>query len=158
MRRELDQAVDSLDEAGAPPRLLNELAASIEDRAREPRPSPPRPNDDYRQWLEIELAEAAPRQRVPLQAARARRRDRPTRSGGAAGQAGRRWSEPFSLTIEDLPLTVADAARANRDVQALFTQLIASPTLREVAVELLNENLAPAIRKLFGMGGTRLST
>ena len=40
LRRELDKAVDSLDEAGAPSRLLYELAASIEDRSREPRPVP----------------------------------------------------------------------------------------------------------------------
>lgn len=156
LRRELDQAVDSLDEDGAPPRLLNELAASIEDRAREPRPSPPRPNDEYRQWLEIELPKllldnvfrskllepAGVIDRLVGEALRGKQDDD--------------RSEPFSLAIEDLPLTVADAARANRDVHALFTQLIASPTLREVAVELLNENLAPAIRKLFGMGGTRL--
>ena len=38
-----------------------------------------------------------------------------------------------------------------------YTQLIDSSTLKAVAVELLNENLGPAIRTLFGMGGTRLS-
>lgn len=156
LRRELDKAVDSLDEAGAPPRLLNELAASIEDRAREPRPSPPRPHDDYRQWLEVELPKLLLDNVF---------RSKLLETGGVIDRLVREAlrgkqdddrSEPFAVAIEDLPLSVADAARANRDVHALFTQLIDSPTLREVAVELLNENLAPAIRKLFGMGGTRL--
>lgn len=156
LRRELDQAVDSLDEAGAPPRLLNELAASIEDRSREARPSPPRPNDEYRQWLEIELPKLLLDNVF---------RSKLLEPGGVIdrlirealrGKQDDDRSEPFSFSIDDLPLSVADAARANRDVHALFTQLIDSPTLRGVAVELLNENLAPAIRKLFGMGGTRL--
>lgn len=156
LRSELDRAVDSLDEAGAPSRLLNELAASIEDRSREPRPSPPRPNDDYRQWLEVELPKllldsvfrskllepAGVINRLVLEALQ-----------GKQGES----SEAFAFTIDDLPLSVADAARANKDVHALFTQLIDSSTLREVALELLNENLGPAIRTLFGMGGTRLS-
>jgi len=156
LRRELDRAVDSLDEAGAPSRLLNELAASIEDRSREPRPEPPRPHDDYRQWLEVELPKLLLDNVF---------RSKLLESGGVVdrlvrealrGKQEEDRSEPFSFAIEDLPLSVADAARANHDVQALFTQLIDSPTLREVAVELLNDNLAPAIRKLFGMGGTRL--
>lgn len=156
LRRELDRAVDSLDEAGAPPRLLNELAASIEDRSREPRPEPPSPHDDYRQWLEVELPkllldnvfrsklleDGGVIDRLVKEALRGKQEDD--------------RSEPFSFAIDDLPLSVADVARANHDVQALFTQLIDSPTLREVAVELLNDNLAPAVRKLFGMGGTRL--
>lgn len=156
LRRELDRAVDSLDEAGAPPRLLNELAASIEDRSREPRPEPPRPHDDYRKWLEVELPKLLLDNVF---------RSKLLESGGVVvrlvqealrGKQEEDRSEPFSFTIDDLPRSVADAARANHDVQALFNQLSDSPTLREVAIELLNDNLAPAIRKLFGMGGTRL--
>jgi hypothetical protein len=156
LRRELDRAVDSLDEAGAPPRLLNELAASIEDRSREPRPEPRRPHDDYRQWLEIELPKLLLDNVF---------RSKLLENGGVIdrlvrealrGKQDEDRSEPFSLSIDDLPLSVTDVARANLDVQALFTQLIDSPTLRDVAVELLNDNLAPAVRKLFGMGGTRL--
>jgi hypothetical protein len=156
LRGELDKAVDSLDEAGAPPRLLNELAATIEDRSRESRSAPPRPNDEYRQWLENELPKLLFDNVF---------RSKLLEPGGVIDRLVRESlkgkqdddkSEPFAFTIEDLPLSVADAARANRDVQALFTQLIDSPTLRDVAVELLNENLGSAIRKLFGMGGTRL--
>jgi hypothetical protein len=156
LRRELDKAVDSLDEAGAPRRLLNELAASIEDRSREPRPAPPRPHDDYRVWLEVEL----PKLLLDnvFSSKLLERGGVVERLVGEAlrGKQGDDKSAPFSLDIEDLPLSVADAARANRDVHALFTQLIDSPTLREVALELLNDNLAPAVRKLFGMGGTKL--
>ena len=156
LRRELDKAADSLDEAGAPSRLLNELAASIEDRSREPRPSPPRPNDDYREWLEAEL---------PKLLLDSVFRSKLLEPGGVINRLvqealqGKQGdtSEPFAFRINDLPLSVADAARANKDVQALFGQLIDSSTLREVALELLNENLGPAIRTLFGMGGTRLS-
>lgn len=156
LRSELDKAVDSLDEAGAPSRLLNELAASIEDRSREPRPSPPRAHDDYRQWLEIELPKllhdsvfrtkllepTGVINRLVQEALRGKQDDS---------------SEPFAFTAEDLPRSVADLPRANHDVQDLYRQLIGSHTLSEVAVELLNENLGPAIRTLFGMGGTRLS-
>ena len=151
LRRELDRAVDSLDKAGAPPRLLNELAASIEDRSREPRPEPRRPHDDYRQWLEVELPKLLLDNVF---------RSKLLEGGGVIdrlvkealrGKQEEDRSEPFSFGIDDLPLSVADVRRANHDVQALFTQLIDSPTLREVAVELLNDNLAPAIRKLFGM-------
>jgi hypothetical protein len=156
LRAELDKAVDALDEAGAPPRLLNELAASIEDRSREPRPAPARPNDEYRQWLEVELPKLLLDNVF---------RSKLLEPGGVVDRLVREAlkgkqdddkSEPFAFTIDDLPLSVADAARANKDVHVLFTQLIDSPTLREVAVELLNENLGPAVRKLFGMGGTRL--
>jgi hypothetical protein len=156
LRSELDRAVDSLDEAGAPSRLLNELAASIEDRSREPRPSPARPNDDYRQWLEVELPklllDAVFRSKLLEPAGVINRLVREALQGKQDDA-----SEPFAFKISDLPLSVADAARANKDVHALFTQLIDSSTLREVALELLNENLGPAIRTLFGMGGTRLS-
>jgi hypothetical protein len=156
LRRELDKAADSLDEAGAPSRLLNELAASIEDRSREPRPSPSRPNDDYREWLEVEL---------PKLLLDSVFRTKLLEPGGVINRLvqealqGKQGdtSEPFAFRINDLPLSVADATRANKDVQGLFGQLIDSSTLREVALELLNENLGPAIRTLFGMGGTRLS-
>jgi hypothetical protein len=156
LRSELDKATDVLDEAGAPPRLLNELAASIEDCSRQPRPSPRRPNDDYRQWLEKELPKllldnvfrskllepAGVITRLVREALKGKQNDR---------------SEPFAFTLDDLPRSVADLPRANKDVQELYGQLIGSSTLSEVAVELLNENLGPAIRTLFGMGGTRLS-
>ena len=157
LRSELGKAADSLDEAGAPSRLLNELAASIEDRSREPRPSPTRPNDEYRQWLEIELPklllDGVFRSKLLEPAGVINRLVREALQGKQDDDT----SEPFAFTISDLPLSVTDAARANKDVHALFTQLIDSSTLREVAVELLDENLGPAIRRLFGMGGTRLS-
>jgi len=157
LRSELGKAADSLDEAGAPSRLLNELAASIEDRSRESRPSPARPNDDYRQWLETELPklllDSVFRSKLLEPAGVINRLVREALQGKQDDET----SEPFAFTVSDLPLSVADAARANKDVHALFTQLIDSSTLREVAVELLTENLGPAIRTLFGMGGTRLS-
>ena len=157
LRGELGKAADSLDEAGAPSRLLNELAASIEDRSREPRPSPTRPNDDYRQWLETELPklllDSVFRSKLLEPAGVINRLVREA----LQGKQDDGTSEPFAFTTSDLPLSVADAARANKDVHALFTQLIDSLTLRDVALELLNENLGPAIRTLFGMGGTRLS-
>ena len=156
LRSELDKAADVLDEAGAPSRLLNELAASIEDCSRQPRPSPSRPNDDYRQWLEKELPKLLLDNvfrskllendgvitRLVREALKGKQNDA---------------SEPFAFTLDDLPRSVADLPRANRDVQELYGQLIGSSTLTEVAVDLLNENLGPAIRTLFGMGGTRLS-
>lgn len=156
LRRELDKAVDALDEAGAPSRLLNELAASIEDRSRDPRPVPAPPDDDYRQFLEVELPKLLLDNVF---------RSRLLETGGVvdrlvrealAGKQDDDKSEPFAFTVEDLPLTAVDAGRANADVQQLFTQLIGSERLKTVAVDLLNENLGPAIRKLFGMGGTRL--
>jgi hypothetical protein len=156
LRSELDKATDILDEAGAPSRLLNELAASIEDCSRQPRPSPRRPNDDYRQWLEKELPKllldnvfrskllepAGVITRLVREALKGKQND---------------TSQPFAFTLEDLPRSVADLLRANKDVQELYGQLIGSSVLSEVAVELLNENFGPAIRTLFGMGGTRLS-
>lgn len=156
LRRELDKAVDSLDEAGAPSRLLNELAASIEDRSREPRPVPVHDNDDYRVFLEVELPKLLldnvfrSRLLEPNGVV-----DRLVREA-LAGKQGDDKSEPFAFAIEDLPLTAVEADRANADVRNLFTQLIGSVKLRTVAVDLLNENLGPAVRKLFGMGGTRL--
>ena len=157
LRSELGKAADSLDEAGAPSRLLNELAASIEDRSREPRPSPSRPNDDYRQWLEVELPKLLLdnvfRSKLLEPSGVINRLVREALKGKQDGDT----SQPFAFTIEDLPLTVANAARANKDVHALYTQLIDSSTLKAVAIELLNENLGPAVRTLFGMGGTRLS-
>ena len=156
LRTELDRATDALDEAGAPARLLNELAASIEDRSRESRPSPRRPNDDYRQWLEVELPKLLLdnvfRSKLLEPAGVV---DRLVREA-LKGKQDDDKSQPFAFTVGDLPLTVTDAPKANKDVQALYTQLIGSPTLRDIAVELLNENLGVAIRKLFGMGGTRL--
>jgi hypothetical protein len=157
LRSKLAEAADAMDEAGAPSRLLNELASSIEDRSREPRPSPARPHDEYRQWLEVELPKLL--------------LDNVFRSKllepdgvisrlvkeALKGKQDDDKSHPFAFTDADLPLSVADASRANLDVQTLFGQLIDSPTLREVSIELLNDNLGPAIRTLFGMGGTRLS-
>jgi len=156
LRRELNQAVDALDEAGAPSRLLNELAASIEDRGREPRPAPPPVDDEYRQFLELELPKLLLDNVF---------RSKLLESGGVvdrlvrealAGKQDGDKSAPFAFTIGDLPLSVANAVKANFDVRELFTQLIGSERLRAVAVDLLNENLGPAIRKLFGIGGTRL--
>jgi hypothetical protein len=157
LRSELDKATDSLDEAGAPSRLLYELAASIEDCSRAPRPSPARPNDEYRQWLEVELPKL-----LLDNVFRSKLMDPSGVINRLVGEAlkGKQdgdTSQPFAFTLEDLPLNAANAARANRDVHAVYTQLIDSPTLKAVAVELLNENLGPAIRTLFGMGGTRLS-
>jgi hypothetical protein len=157
LRSELDDAVDSLDEAGAPSRLLNELAASIEDHSREPRPSPARPHDDYRQWLETELPklllDSVFRSKLLEPHGVVNRLVREA----LQGKQDEDTSESFAFRISDLPLSAPDVARANKDVHALFTQLIDSSTLRDVAIELLNENLGPAIRTLFGMGGTRLS-
>ena len=120
LRSELDKAADSLDEAGAPSRLLNELAASIEDRSREPRPSPPRPNDDYRQWLEVELPKLLLdnvfRSKLLEPSGVINRLVREALKGKQDGDT----SQPFAFTIEDLPLTVANAARANKDVHALL--------------------------------------
>jgi hypothetical protein len=156
LRAQLDKAAGALDEAGAPSRLLNEIAASIEDRSREPRPTPPPPHDDYRQWLEVQLPKLLLdnvfRSKLLESTGVIDRLVREALKGKQDGDK----SEPFAFTIADLPLSVVDAARANKDVQTLFTQLIDSPTLRDVAVELLNENLGPAIRRLFGIGGTRL--
>ena len=157
LRNELNNATDSLDEAGAPSRLLYELAASIEDCSRAPRPSPVRPNDEYRQWLEVELPKLLLdnvfRSKLLEPSGVINRLVREALKGKQDGDT----SQPFAFTLEDLPLNAANAARANRDVHAVYTQLIDSPTLKGVAVELLNENLGPAIRMLFGMGGTRLS-
>jgi hypothetical protein len=156
LRDELDKAVDSLDEAGAPTRLLNELSATIEDQSRLPRQLPLAPNDEYRHWLETELPKLLLDNVF---------RSKLLEPGGVVdrlvqealkGKQGEDKSAPFSFTVEELPLAIADATRANRDVQDLFAQLIGSSTLRDIAVELLNESLGPAIRKLFGMGGTRL--
>lgn len=156
LRRELDKAVDALDEAGAPSRLLNELAASIEDRSRDRRPVPVPDDDDYRQFLEIELPKLLLdnvfRSRLLEEEGVV---DRLVREA-LAGKQDDDKSAPFAFTIDDLPLTAVEAERANADVRTLFTQLIGSEKLRSVAVDLLNENLGPAIRKLFGMGGTRL--
>jgi len=153
---ELDKAVDTLDEAGAPSRLLNELAASIEDRSREARPQPPRPDEEYRQWLEVELPKLLLdnvfRSKLLEPAGVIDRLVREVLKGKQEEDK----SKPFAFTVPDLPLSVTDVARANKDVRTLFGQLVDSPKLREVAVALLNENLGPAVRKLFGMGGRTL--
>src|SRR5205807_1861905 len=116
LRAELDKAVDALDEAGAPSRLLNELAASIEDRSREPRPAPARRNDEYRQWLEVELPKLLLDNVF---------RSKLLEPGGVIDRLVREAlkgkqdddkSKPFAFTVDDLPLSVADAARANKDV------------------------------------------
>lgn len=156
LRRELDKAVDSLDEAGAPSRLLNEIAASIEDRSREPRPTPPPADDEYREFLEVELPKLLLdnvfRTRLLEPHGVIDRLVHET----LKGKPDEDKSEPFAFTADDLPLTAVDVTKAGADVQSLFRQLIGSEPLKQVAVDLLNENLGPAIRKLFGMGGTRL--
>lgn len=153
----LDEAADAIDEVGAPARLLNALAVGIEDRAREPRPSPARPLDEYRQWLEVELPKLLLdnvfRSKLLEPDGVISRLVQEALKGKQDGDK----SHPFAFTSDDLPLGVADAERANQDVQIVFNQLTGSATLREVAVELLNDNLGPAVRALFGMGGTRLS-
>ena len=157
LRSELDKAADVLDEAGAPSRLLNELAASIEDCSRQPRPSPSRPNDDYRQWLEKELPKLL---LDNVFRSKLLENDgvitRLVREALKGKQNATRQSRSHSHSTT-CPAPSLTCRSANRDVQELYGQLIGSSTLTEVAVDLLNENLGPAIRTLFGMGGTRLS-
>src|SRR5258706_443318 len=73
----------------------------------------------------------------------------------AASSTSRSTARTFALSSNWFSATWK--TRANKDVQLVFEQLIGSPRLKRVAVELLNDNLGPAIRKLFGMGGNRLS-
>jgi hypothetical protein len=156
LRRELAEATSSIDERLAPDRLLNELATSIRLRSQGPRPSPPLPNDEYRQWLEIELPKMLYdnvfRERLLAKDGVVDRLVREALHGKQDGDK----AEPFAFTEADLPLNVVHAADANKDVRNLYTQLVDSPILREVALELLNDELGAAIRNLFGLGGTRL--
>jgi uncharacterized protein (DUF2384 family) len=137
LRRELDKAVDSLDEAGAPSRLLYELAACIEDRSRSPRPVPTPPDDDYRSFLELELPKLLldnvfrSRLLEPDGVV-----DRLVREALKGKQEDDK-SEPFAFAIEDLPLNAVEVAKAGEDVRNLFAQLIGSEKLKSIAVSLL---------------------
>ena len=156
LRQELEEATSSIDEGLAPDRLLNELSTSIKQRSQGPRPSPTPPNDEYRQWLETELPKLLYDNVFREQLlAKGGVVDRLVREA-LHGKQDDEKAEPFAFTEADLPLNAARAADANKDVQMLYTQLIDSPILREVALELLNDELGAAIRNLFGIGGTRL--
>lgn len=156
LRRELEEATGSIDERLAPDRLLNELSTSIKQRSQSPRPSPTPPNDEYRLWLETELPKLL-YDNVFREQLLAKNGvvDRLVREA-LHGKQDDDKAEPFAFTEADLPLNATRAADANKDVQMLYTQLIDSPILRQVALELLNNELGAAIRNLFGIGGTRL--
>lgn len=156
LRRELHEATSGIDERLAPDRLLNELSTSIKQRAHAPRPTPPPPHDEYRQYLEAELPKLLYdnvfRERL---LAKDGVIDRLVREA-LHGKQDDDKIEPFAFTEADLPLSAVRVKDANSDVRELFTQLTGSATLREIALELLNAELGGAIRNLFGIGGTRL--
>jgi hypothetical protein len=64
--------------------------------------------------------------------------------------------DPFEFTAEDLRLTIDDTNRASADARDIAEALGGDLGLRELAATMLNENLAPAVSSVFGVGGDDL--
>lgn len=64
----------------------------------------------------------------------------------------------FTITPDDLPLTLKDVASASAKVQGLYRQLSTNAGVREAAVALMNHFLAPALQRLYNLSGDDLLT
>lgn len=153
LRRDLSEASDALNEAEAPQRLLFELAVRITSLGGEGTRSS---SDPQRQYLVKEL---------PRLLTDAVFQDRLLAPDGVIarmvnevihGKGSDDKDSPFEFAIEDIPTAVREVAKAGEAAKAAYQQLIGSEKLQQAAADLLNEQLAPAIRSLFGMQGTRL--
>jgi hypothetical protein len=153
LRRDLRDASDSLSEAEAPQRLLFELAVRITSLGSDGvRPS----TDPQRRYLV---------KHFPKLLTDAVFQDHLLAAKGVIarmvnevihGKLSEDKDRPFEFTIDDIPKDVREVAKAGEAAKETYRQLIGSEKLQQAAADLLNEELAPAIRNLFGMPGTRL--
>ncbi|MCD0160163.1 hypothetical protein IHN63_02465 [Deinococcus sp. 6YEL10] len=64
--------------------------------------------------------------------------------------------QAFAITAADLPLNLKDVTQAGMKVRQFYQQLVANPVLREQAVATLNHFLAPALQRVYQLGGEDL--
>jgi hypothetical protein len=73
-----------------------------------------------------------------------------------SGKSTEDKEDPFEFAAEDLRLTVDDTNRASADARDIAEVLGGDLGLRELAATMLNEQLAPAVSSVFGVGGDDL--
>ncbi|MGB6073213.1 MAG: protein DpdH, partial [Rhodococcus sp. (in: high G+C Gram-positive bacteria)] len=73
-----------------------------------------------------------------------------------AGKSQEDKDEPFAFSSSDLHLTVDDTNRASADAREFAEVLGGDAVLRGLAATMLNEQLAPAVSSVFGVGGDDL--
>jgi hypothetical protein len=157
LRSDLAKAADALNELEAPERLVFELALRIQNATTQPPGAQAGPQDRFRLHLIAELPKLLNDHVF---------KSRLLQSGSVidrlAGEALRGRSSdqkerPYEFVEDDIPTDVTDIGKAGAAAKQIYAQLVGSTQLRTAAVALLNEQLEPAIRNLFGMGGQRLS-
>ena len=153
LRRDLLAASNALNQAEAPQRLLFELAVRITSLGGEGARSA---TDPQRQYLVKTL---------PTLLTDAVFQERLLAPGGVIarmvnevihGKGKEDKDSPFEFAIADIPKDVREVTRASVPAREAYRQLIGSEKLQQAAANLLNEQLAPAIRSIFGMQDTRL--
>lgn len=73
-----------------------------------------------------------------------------------SGKSTEDKEDPFEFIAEDLRLTIDDTNRASADAREIAEVLGGDLGLRELAATMLNEQLAPAVSSVFGVGGDDL--
>jgi hypothetical protein len=153
LRRDLADAADALNEVEAPQRLLFELAVRITSLGGEGNPAT---SDPMRQYLVKHL---------PKLLTDAVFQDHLLAPDGVIarmvnevvhGKGREDKDSPFEFAMDDIPKDVRGVTKAGDVAKEAYRQITGSQKLQQAAADLLNEQLAPAIRSLFGMQGTRL--
>lgn len=72
------------------------------------------------------------------------------------GRGAEDKEDGFGFTPEDLIMSVDDMSRAGAAAKIMAHSLTGNPEVREIAAQMLNEQLGPAISRVFGIGGDDL--
>jgi hypothetical protein len=157
LRNELAKAADSLNELEAPERLMFELALRISHAPPETPGGEGGRTNRYRQLLITELPKLLKDHVFTTHLLQAGGVIDRLATEALRGRTSEQKEHPYEFVEADIPTDVIEAKQAGAAAQQIYAQLVGSPQLRAAAVSLLNEQLEPAIRNLFGMGGRRLS-
>lgn len=157
IRIELGKAADSLNEEEAPARLLFDLQLRIKGA---PAVAPGHDlgdQDRYREHLIRELPKLLTDHVFTSRLLEGGGVIERLASEAIRGRTTDQKESPYEFVKDDIPTDVVEASKAGVDAARIYSEIIGSPRLRTAAVALLNEQLEPAVRNLFGMGGSRLS-
>jgi hypothetical protein len=158
LRADLAKAADSLNEVEAPERLLFELALRIQSApAQVSGPQAGNPDTRYRQHLISELPKLLGDHVFKTRLLERNGVIDRLAAEALRGRASDQKERPYEFVEGDIPTDVSDMPNAGSAARDIYAHLVGSPALLAAAVSLLNEQLEPAIRNLFGMGGQRLS-
>jgi hypothetical protein len=146
----LNRSADRFNEIEAPTALLDALARTLEFRSTQGGPQGEGPD---RKWIAVNM---------PILLRDAVFREHLLRPDGVIqgfvdkalrGSRPSDRNEAFAFSADDIPISLPNLTRANRDAQQVHSDLSSDPALQLLAAQMLTEQLGPAVSDVFGLSG-----